>query len=173
MPLACLRSFFFPAFLASFLVLCGAFYLELGLGLAACPLCQGQRFLLGAFSLTCLVALLHMPGRAIARIYLWTGLGLALAGAALAARHVWLQGLFVSPEIPCKLSLDYLLEQGSAVEWLHGLVLGSAECAPINWSFFSLSVPEWSLLAFVGLAVAVLLRLLPKHRVNLADSTGS
>ncbi|MDG9883957.1 disulfide bond formation protein B [Pseudomonas sp. GD04058] len=173
MPLACLRSFFFPAFLASFLVLCGSFYLELGLGLAACPLCLGQRFLLATFSLTCLMAMLRAPGRSGARIWLWACLGQSLAGSALAARHVWLQGLFPSPEIPCEQNLAYLLEQGTASQWLHALVLGSAECVPITWSFFSLSVPEWSLLAFVGLAVAVLIRLLPQRRLNLADSSGS
>lgn len=173
MPLACLRSFFFPALLASFLVLAGSLYLEFGLHLAACPLCQGQRLLLGAFSLVCLGALLHMPGRVGRRLYLWACLGLALAGGALAARHVWLQGLFTSPEIPCEQNLTYLLERGTALEWLHGLFLGSAECVPINWSFFSLSVPEWSLLAFVGLALMVLIRLLPKRRVNLADPAGS
>lgn len=173
MPLACLRSFFFPAFLASFLVLSGAFYLEFGLGLTACPLCQGQRLLLGAFSLACLVAMLHMPGRTGARIYLWTCLGLALAGGLLAARHVWLQGLFPAPEAPCGQSLADLPQRGTMVEWLHDLLLGSAECVPINWSFFSLSVPEWSLLAFVGLALMVVIRLLPKQRVNLADSPRS
>jgi len=173
MPLACLRSFFFPAFLVSFLVLSGAFYLEFGLGLVACPLCLGQRLLLGAFSLTCLGAMLHMPGRAAVRTYLWLCFGLALAGGALAARQVWLQGVFPDPETPCVQSLAYLIEQGTLLEWLHGLLLGSAECVPINWSFFSLSVPEWSLLAFVGLALMVLLRLLAKRRLNLADSPGS
>ena len=137
MPLACLRSFFFPAFLVSFLVLAGTFYLEFGLGLAACPLCLGQRFLLGMFSLTCLGAMLHMPGRAAAQAYLWACLGLVLAGGALAARQVWLQGVFPAPEIPCQESLGYLLERGTVLEWLHGLLLGSAECVPINWSFFS------------------------------------
>ena len=170
MPLACLRSFFLPAFLASFLVLSGAFYLEFGLGLIACPLCMGQRFLLGAFSLTCLVVLLRRPARAVARIYLWACLGLALAGTALAARHVWLQGLFPAPEVSCRQTMAYLFEQGTVAEWVHGLLLGAPECAPINWSFFGLSVPEWSLLAFVGLVSAVLIRLIPKRRVNLADS---
>ena len=84
-----------------------------------------------------------------------------------------MQGVFPAPEIPCQESLGYLLERGTVLEWLHGLLLGSAECVPINWSFFSLSVPEWSLLAFVGLAVMVSIRLLPKRRMNLADSPRS
>jgi len=173
MPLACLRTFFFPAFLASLLTLSGALYLEFGLGLDACPLCQGQRLLLAAFSLTCLGALFHGPGRTGERVYLWAGLVLALGGSALAARHVWLQGLHTSPERLCEQSMTYLLERGTLVEWLHGLLLGSAECAPFNWSFLDLSGPEWSLLAFLGLAALVLLRLIGRHRVNPGESPGS
>ncbi|MDR0279772.1 MAG: disulfide bond formation protein B [Paucimonas sp.] len=170
MPLACLRTFFFPAFLASLLALCGALYLEFGLGLDACPLCQSQRLLLAAFSLVCLGGLLH---RATERAYLWTALALALAGSALAARHVWLQGLYPPADMPCEQTMSYLLEQGTPVEWLHGLLLGSAECAPITWSFLDLSGPEWSLLAFLGLAVLVVLRLIGRRRLNPGESPES
>lgn len=173
MPLACLRTFFFPAFLFSLLALCGALYLEFGLGLDACPLCQGQRLLLAAFSLTCLGALLHRPGRIGERFYLWAGLVLALGGSALASRHVWLQGLYTAAERSCEQSMTYLLEHGSLVEWLHGLLLGSPECAPINWSFLDLSGPEWSLLAFLGLTVLVLLRLIGRRRLNPGESLES
>ncbi len=166
MPLACLRTFFFPAFLASLLTLSGALYLEFGLGLDACPLCQGQRLLLAVFSLTCLGALLHRPGNLGERLYLWAGLALTLGGSALAARHVWLQGLYAPSELSCEQSMSYLLERGTLVEWLHGLLLGSAQCAPINWSFLDLSGPEWSLLAFLGLAALVLVRLIGARQVN-------
>ena len=40
------------------------------------------------------------------------------------------------------------------------LLLGSADCAAITWSFFELSLPEWSLLAFLLLAALALARLL-------------
>ncbi|MHA6198287.1 disulfide bond formation protein B [Pseudomonas wadenswilerensis] len=172
MPLACLRTFFFPALLLSLSALCGALYLEFGLGLDACPLCQGQRLLLAAFALTCLGALLHRPGRSGERVYLWAGLVLALGGSALAARHVWLQGLYAFPE-SCDQSMSYLLERGTLVEWLHGLLLGSAGCAPINWSFLDLSGPEWSLLAFLGLAALVLVRLIGRRRASPGESPGS
>ncbi|MCU1725061.1 disulfide bond formation protein B [Pseudomonas sp. 5P_5.1_Bac1] len=166
MPLACLRSIFLPAFLASFLVLCGAFYLEFGLGQIACPLCQGQRLLLAAFSLVCLCGLIHRPSRRVARRYLWLCLALAIAGVLLATRHVWLQGLFPTDDTPCLQSMDYLVEQGSLIEWLQGMLVGAAECVPITWSFMDLSVPELSLLAFLGLGVMVVSRLLPWREVN-------
>jgi len=166
MPLACLRTFFFPAFLASLLILSGAFYLEYGLGVVACPLCQMQRFVLSAFSLVCLAALATRPGRGVERTFLWSSLFLALVGGLLAARHVWLQGLYPAVEMTCLKSMDYLVEQGTVGEWLHSLLIGTADCVPITWSFFGLSVPEWSLLAFLGLAVAVGFRLALAKRLN-------
>ncbi|MFD2640775.1 disulfide bond formation protein B [Pseudomonas japonica] len=173
MPLACLRSIFFPAFLASVLILAGSFYLEHGLGLLACPLCQGQRLVLGAFSLTCLAALVQLSFRAGVRCHLWLCLVLALCGALLASRHVWLQDLSLSPEVSGLHSMTHLLAHGTPAEWLQSMLLGSAECVPITWSFLSLSVPEWSLLAFLGLALMMLFRLIPRRQMSLGDSLGS
>jgi len=173
MPLACLRSIFFPALLASFLVLAGSFYLEYGLGLLACPLCQGQRLVLGAFSLTCLAAMVQLALRGSVRFHRWLCLALASFGALLAARHVWLQGLSLSPEVPDLHSMAHLLQQGTPAQWLESMLLGSADCVPITWSFLSLSVPEWSLLAFLGLALMMLFRLMPRRQLNLGDLPGS
>lgn len=173
MSLACLRSFFLPAFLASALVLCGALYLELGLGLLVCPLCQSQRLVLAAFSLLCLAGLIHRPRLRGERFYLWSCLALALSGGLLAARHVWLQGFFSHVDGPCVESMAYLTAQGTPGEWLHGLLIGSANCVPINWSFLDLSVPEWSLLGFLGLAVLVVSRLVNARRRNPSEAVGS
>ena len=78
MPLACLRSLFSLAFVASVLLLGGAFYLEFTKGLVPCPLCQSQRVLLGVFAAVCLVARVHAPAQAGARRY--AAVALALAG---------------------------------------------------------------------------------------------
>ena len=168
MQLACLRSFFFPAFLASALVLCGAFYLEYGLGQVACLLCQGQRILLGGFSLACLSALVQRPG--YARFHLWTCLALALAGALLAARHVWLQGS-VTSGLPCVHPTVWLADLPG--DWLRGVLSGWTECEPITWSFLDMSAPEWSLLTSFGLGVMVISRLVSRRHVNLDDLAGS
>lgn len=150
MQLARLRSVFFPAFLASALVLGAAFYLELAFGQVACSLCQGQRALLGGFSLVCLVALIHRPGPDIARRYLKASLTLALAGFLLATWHVWLQGQF--SEIPCE-------HTGAGLP-------ADKQCMPITWSFFGMSAPEWSLLAFLGCGLMVASRLVPRRWLN-------
>ncbi|MNY46197.1 disulfide bond formation protein B [compost metagenome] len=37
---------------------------------------------------------------------------------------------------------------------------GTADCAEVTWTLLGLSIPEWSLLAFVGFAAVALLQLL-------------
>ena len=160
MPLACLRSLFSLAFVASVLILGGAFYLEFAKGLVPCPLCQSQRMLLGVFAGVCLVARLHAPAQAGARRYAATALAMALAGGLLAVRQIWLQGSMGGHGDTCSMSLGALIEQGALADVVHAMLLGSADCASINWSFLDLSVPEWSLLGFLLLAALALARLL-------------
>ncbi|MBV6289516.1 disulfide bond formation protein B [Pseudomonas aegrilactucae] len=160
MRLACLRSLFSLAFVASALILGGAFYLEFAKGLVPCPLCQSQRAVLGAFAVVCLVARLRVSGQGGARRYAVAALLLALAGGVLAVRQIWLQGQPAASSVPCARPLGGLIEQGAYREVVQALLLGSDECASINWSFLDLSLPEWSLLAFLVLGALVLARLL-------------
>lgn len=172
MPLACLRSIFFPAFVASFMVLAGALYLEYGLGQIACVLCQVQRLLLGAFSLICLCVLIRRPGRAASRLCLWLCLALAFAGALLAAAHVWLQCQLPFADDSCLGAMAGLIGQDTA-ERLRNLWTGSSGCLPVTWSFLSLSVPEWSLLAFLGLGLLAGLQLSHRGGLNPGDPARS
>lgn len=160
MPLARLRSLFSVALVAALLVLGGAFYLEFALGLAPCPLCQTQRFFLGAFAIVCLWGALRPAAALGARLSGGLALGLALAGALLAARQVWLQGRTLPGETECLHPLGYLIEHASLGELLEALLLGTRECVVMTWSFLDLSVPEWSLLAFLALAGLALTYLL-------------
>jgi len=169
MPLACLRSLFSLAFVALVLILAGAFYLEFAKGLLPCPLCQSQRVVLAAFAAVCLVARLRVSqGRA--RRYAVTALLLALAGGLLAVRQIWLQGQAVATSVPCARPLGVLIEQGDYRDALQALVLGSGECASITWSFLDLSLPEWSLLAFLVLGALALARLLQQGAPAMGKS---
>jgi len=156
MSLARSRSLFFAAFFASLATLSGASLLENWLGLVPCPLCLTQRLLLGLYALVCLCAMLHAPGAAGMRVYAWLAGGFACAGVALASRQVWLQGewLAVTPE-PFAHTL-----QRSWPEALERLLIGGSECVSISWSFLDLTLPEWSLMAFLLLTALPLYYLL-------------
>lgn len=158
MPLARLRSMFLPALLASVLVLAIALYLEWGVALAPCSLCYSQRLSLLGFVLVCLCAVVHFPGRLGTYVYAALALLFASVGALLAARHVWLQGASALT-FGCQPSMNYFIESLPLSQLLKIMVLGSAECVPINWSFLDLTIPEWSLLSFVLLATLLLVRL--------------
>lgn len=165
MPLARLRSMFLPALLASVLVLAVALYLEWGVALAPCSLCYSQRLSLMGFVLVCLGAVVHLPGRFGTYVYAALALFFATTGALLAARHVWLQGASALT-LGCQPSMNYFIESMPLSQLLKVMVLGNAECVPINWSFLDLTVPEWSLLSFVLLAALLLFRLIAyRHAV--------
>ncbi|MCO7515322.1 disulfide bond formation protein B [Pseudomonas guariconensis] len=150
MLLARLHTFFLPAWLASLAVLAASFHLESVLGLVPCPLCFSQRFLLGLYSLVCLCAVIHHPGSSGRRAYCALALACSLGGALLAARHVWLQGGSMPLEA-CHVPFQQVLEQ-SWGQALKMLLLGGPDCDSLTWSFLDLTLPEWSLLAFLLLS---------------------
>ena len=145
-----LRIFFLPGWLASMAVLIASFHLEHVLGLVPCPLCFSQRLLLGLYSLVCLCAIVHRPHILGRRNYAGLALACSVGGAALAARHVWLQGVGDVSET-CQMPFGQVLEQ-SWSEILRLLVLGAPDCSSLTWSFIDLTLPEWSLLAFLLLS---------------------
>lgn len=163
MSLARFHTFFLPALIASLIILAATFRLEVTLGLAPCSLCYSQRLMLGLYGLVCLSAVIHAPGHTGWRGYTWLALACAAGGATQAARHVWLQGASLQVDA-CAQPVAGLFEYS----WSHTfkvLVLGGPDCGSLAWSFLDLTLPEWSLLAFLLLAALPLSRLLA-HRLR-------
>ena len=64
-------------------------------------------------------------------------------GVAVASRHVWLQNL-PSDQVPgCGPGLDFMMSTFPINEVFEMVFNGSGECATIDWSFLSLSMPAW------------------------------
>ncbi|BBP80123.1 disulfide bond formation protein B [Pseudomonas gingeri NCPPB 3146 = LMG 5327] len=153
MFLARSRSLFSLAFLAAALVMGASLYLEYGVGLEPCSLCVMQRLFLGGFCLVSLVGALHGPARIGRWVYGALGLLFVLAGAATAARQVLLQRVPIEELMICQPGLHCLMQQVSPFKALVLMFRATAECAQIHWTLFDLSLPEWSLLAFVGMSI--------------------
>ncbi|MGF6391820.1 disulfide bond formation protein B [Pseudomonas plecoglossicida] len=153
-----LRTFFLPGCLASLVVLAVSFYLEATLGLMPCPLCLSQRLLLGVYAAICLCAALHLPGTLGIRRYARAALACSALGTLLAARQVWLQG--AGPASPVGSSSTWHLFEQPWGDMIRQLLLGGPDCSSLSWSFLDLTMPEWSLLAFVLLAVLPMASLL-------------
>lgn len=138
-------------------VLCFAYYLQFYKGLEPCPLCILQRVAYIATGLIFLIAAIHNARRIMSRIYAVLIAAAGLTGAGIAARHVWIQHLPPDQVPECGPGLDYMLEVFPLSQALKMAFTGSGECAEVVWTFLGLSVPEWSLLCFLGLAGAGLL----------------
>ncbi|WP_339488901.1 disulfide bond formation protein B [Pseudomonas sp. EL_65y_Pfl2_R95] len=163
MSLASPRSLFLFAFLGCVALMGGALYLEHVVGLEPCPLCILQRIAVIAFGVFCLIAAIHGPGRTGQRVYAFLALLSALIGAGTAARQIWLQSVPADQLPACLPSLEYMMDALPFQEIIRVVLHGSADCAEVNWTLFGMSIPEWSLLAFIGMIIFTLLQLFRRH----------
>lgn len=142
-----------------------ALYLQHFEGQAPCPLCVLQRIAFIALAVLFLVGALHGPGRTGARVYGGLLVLVALVGAGVAGRHVWLQHLPKDRVPECGPGLDYMLNRFPLSQVLEKVFRGSGECAEIGWTFLRLSIAEWSLLWLILLgawAVFIAVRAAPR-----------
>jgi len=77
---------------------------------------------------------------------------LGVLGVAVAGRHVWLQHLPADQVPECGPGLEYMLDAFPLSETLSMVFRGSGECAEVQWTFLGASIPEWTLINFVGFA---------------------
>lgn len=125
-----------------------------------CPLCMVQRVFFIALLVMFALAALHGPKRLGGRIYAGLIALLAIGGASVASRHIWIQHLPKDQVPACGPGLDYMLETMPMSSVLKELMHGSGECAEKGWTFLTLNIPEWSLICYVALGVwAVLIAL--------------
>ncbi|MDD0842308.1 disulfide bond formation protein B [Pseudomonas sp. Gutcm_11s] len=160
MALATPRTLFLLAFLGCLALMGGALYLEHVVGLNPCPMCIVQRIFVILFGLTCLLAAIHGPASTGRRVYAILALLFAVGGAGTAARQVWLQSVPADQLDACLPSLEFMMEALPLQEIVRLVFHGTADCAEVTWTLFGLSLPEWSLLAFVGMILFSLYQLL-------------
>lgn len=133
-----------------------AFYLQLREvnPLEPCPLCIFQRVAFAGLGLVLLIGGLHAPrSAAVRRGYGVLAALAAGAGAAIATRHVWLQSLPPDKVPDCGPALEWMIETAPLYDVVRKVLTGSGECAKVDWSWLGLSIPAWSLVWFVGLAM--------------------
>lgn len=122
--------------------------------LEPCPLCIFQRVAFAALGVVLLIGGLHAPSGTAGRRGYGVLAGLAASiGVAIAARHVWLQNLPPDQVPECGPALEWMLETAPLHDVVRKVLTGSGECANVDWSLFGLSMPAWSLVWFVALAL--------------------
>ncbi|ALN87184.1 disulfide bond formation DsbB family protein [Lysobacter capsici] len=151
---ASFRIQFLLGFLACAGLLAYAFYLQLYQHLEPCPLCIFQRVAFAALGLVFLLGALHGPKKAGGRRgYGVLALLASLAGIAVAGNHVRLQHLPPDQVPACGPGLNYMLDAMPITGVIKKVMTGSGECANVDWTFLGLSMPAWSLVCFVVLAL--------------------
>ena len=121
--------------------------------LEPCPLCIVQRVIVMGIGAVLLVAALHNPGQLGRRIYGGLTLLVALIGAGVSSRHVWLQNLPPDKVPACGPGLEFWMEVHPPLKVMELLFKGSGECAEVVWSFLGLSIPGWTLVSFIAFSL--------------------
>jgi protein dithiol:quinone oxidoreductase len=130
-----------------------------------CPLCILQRIAYTALLAVFVVAAIHGPRRTGATIYSGLLVTIALIGAGVATRQVWLQHLPKDRVPECGPGLDYMLNRFPLTQALEKIFRGSGECAEVGWRMFGLSIAEWSLVWLLVLgAFAVVIAVVARSR---------
>jgi disulfide bond formation protein DsbB len=137
--------------LACFALLGGALYLQFAKYMLPCPWCVIQRYAFAAIGLISLVTA-FLPAAALKR-----GAGLsmltALCGGGAASWLLWVQA---HPSVSCGIdpmetSLNHILP----ARLLPFLFRADGMCTTEYDPILGLSLPQWSLLAFIGLAIVL------------------
>jgi disulfide bond formation protein DsbB len=157
------RTGYLLGFIISFGVVGIALYLQQQHNLEPCPLCIFQRIAFMVLGLLFLIAALHNPARTGRRVYGLLQFIAAAVGIGIAARHTWIQANPDKVMTECGAGMGYMFENFPLERALTWVFKGTGECTAMDWSMFGLTIPQLSLIAFVGLALfAIVLASLKK-----------
>lgn len=160
------RTGYILGFLVSFGLVAFALYLQKAYNLEPCPLCIFQRIAFLVLGLFFLVAAVHNPASTGRKVYGVLQFLAAAVGAGIAARHTWIQANPDKVMSECGAGFDYIYETLPFQEFLTWVFKGTGECSAMDWSFLGLTIPQLSLIAFVGLAIYSIILIFLKPRSN-------
>lgn len=151
------RLSFIIAGLFCLLLLSVGYLLEYGFHLEPCPLCLLQRYVFWAMAFVFGLGALH-DCKNIGR-YLYSGIAFVLAslGASLALRHIWLQHLPPEQAPACTAGLERMLQFQPWLQVLKTVLTASGQCAKVDFTILTLSLPVWTLFSFLALMIFIML----------------
>lgn len=153
------RWWFFLGFIGCASLLGIGAYLQFIEHLEPCPLCISQRLAILLVGLIFLAAALHNPGEQGIQKYAVAGALAALLGGGISLRHVWIQHLPPDQVPECGPGLAYVFENFPLTATIKLMLTGSGDCAEVTWRLLGLSIPAWTLVAFLMLAALSVLQI--------------
>jgi len=143
------RKFDFAGLIISAGVLLGAIYLQYIYELAPCALCSIQRGVFFALTIAFFLSFIHRPGNIGRKIYhLLIGL-LSLSGIAISSYHLWLQYSLRGKASACGPSIEYLMQNYPIFDAFKLFLSAPGDCTKIDSIILGLSLPGWSLIAYL------------------------
>ncbi|MEO6518667.1 MAG: disulfide bond formation protein B [Pseudoxanthomonas sp.] len=148
------RRQFLLGFMACVALVAYAIWTQLYGGLEPCNLCIFQRVAFALLAVVLLLGAVHSPTKqGIRRRYGVAAFVAAGIGIGIAARHVWVQSLSADLVPSCGPPLGFLKESVGVLGMIKKVLTASGSCGTIDWTFLGLSMPVWSLVCFITLAL--------------------
>ncbi|MHB8534684.1 MAG: disulfide bond formation protein B [Sulfuricaulis sp.] len=144
------RMIFLGGFLICTGLMAAALYFQYAMHLEPCPLCIFQRLFVIGTGLVLLAGALHNPRAVGRRVYGVLVVLTAGLGAGVAGRQVWIQHLPFDQQPGCSYDFATMLEKFPFYQTLRLVLQGTGDCAQIDWTFLGFSMPQWTLLFFIG-----------------------
>lgn len=149
------------------LVICAilgtSYYLEIHDGIMPCPLCTLQRGSFALLAFTFFLGIFLSRVAILRRIIPLLGILFSIVGGLLAGRQVYLQMFSQGDHESCGVSLEYMVKVLPLQEVMQKVFAGSAECTQKTFELFTLSMPQWALILFVGFGVTSVYLLFSKR----------
>lgn len=144
------RKGYFIGFIACFALVGLALWIQTRYALNPCPLCISQRIVLMVLGVLFLIAaVVNKVPRLFGLVQVLTALG----GAGVAVRHWWIQAHKEEMVADCGVGFDYMFENFPLKKALTLVFRGTGDCAAIDWTFLGVTIPQMSLIAFIGFAL--------------------
>ncbi|WP_395946117.1 disulfide bond formation protein B [Caedibacter taeniospiralis] len=143
---------YLKTFIISLLVIGGIIYFELT-GLKPCPMCLLQQFAILLITVLALIALIHKPHTTGVRIYSFVIGVVALLGALIALKQVWMQIHASQYTGSCKAGIDSLFQNLPFLDFLKSLFMSGPDCSQVDWQLFGLSMAAYNFIVFSTLCV--------------------
>jgi protein dithiol:quinone oxidoreductase len=121
--------------------------------LEPCPLCITQRIVFMCLGILFLIAAFVKPATLAAKLLMLAQVLTALIGAGWAIRHWWIQAHRESMIVDCGVGFDYMFENFPLKKAFSLIFKGTGDCAAIDWTFLSLSLPQLGLIAFITFGI--------------------
>jgi disulfide bond formation protein DsbB len=144
------RTLCLTGFLVSVALMAAALFFQYVQHLEPCPLCIAQRIFVIAVGLVLLVGAVHDPRSWGRGVYGLLTIGFAGMGAAVAARHVWIQNLPMAQQPGCGADLDTMFKSFPFLKTISLVWAGTSDCATVTWRFLGFGMPAWVLVFFAG-----------------------